>query len=294
MRLPGRRAKPPVGMGLQPAQPGCGCRLCRPEPTTDPGDAKCIDNVLRFGWHVTLVHAGDGDEVPSFAYTVGLPHRGGHPELVVSGLKMPLMHSLLNGVAERVLSGDRVQPGDLVEGALRGVPLLVEGLSDEGLRQTVTWSGWFHRRAVPAVQLVWPDVDGLFAWQPGASPLLDERQPPSWRVAQPRVGALAPDPPWPLPIPPEALVITCSHVMDDGEPVLLVSRAYDAERGEEWQILCGGNHRDASTDEGRLVHAAHLVRGAPSIREVADLGVDETAWRARPGAMWQRRPADPD
>jgi hypothetical protein len=38
----------------------------------------------------------------------------------------------------------------------------------------------------------------------------------------------------------------------------------------------------------RVVHLAHLVRSAPSLRRIADLTLDEEAWRNDTDSPWQR------
>ncbi|MGN6610664.1 MAG: hypothetical protein ACTHLJ_02725 [Angustibacter sp.] len=79
-----------------------------------------------------------------------------------------------------------------------------------------------------------------------------------------------------------------THVVDDGEPVLWAARQSDDARGEDWSIHCGaGGH---AADDMRLVHLAHLVRAAPGVRRISDLGMDEEAWRADTDSDWQRAP----
>jgi len=109
----------------------------------------------------------------------------------------------------------------------------VEPLTDEGLRQTVTWSGWFHRRRPDAVQLVWPSTAGVFPWRDRAPTILDRRQPPARRTPGPHPGYLAPIPSWVMPAPAETMVFTCTHVVEDGEPVLFAAREPAGQRGED-------------------------------------------------------------
>ncbi len=277
----------PPAMGPLPAAAGCDCRICRPDDTYDEGERRCIEVVLRHGWQVTVVFAGDEPDEPAFAYTIGLPHRVGHPELVISGLDQDLMYRVLNDVGQRVMDGQRLVPGDLLEGVLAHVPVLVEAVADDWLPETVSWSGWFHRRRVTALQLVWPDTSGRFAWQPGSSAAVDELQPPSWRVTTPRVGAVAADPPWPLPVPPDLLTFSCVHVVEEGLPVCFVARESHEDRGEDWTFHCVSDH-GAGSEQIRLLHAAHVVRSAPSVREVADLALGEQARRPSHTAPWER------
>lgn len=287
-------------MGPLPATTGCDCHVCRPEDDYDEQDRRAIDTVLRHGWQVMLVSADatcthpdhdhpsaeeHGDPGPAFAYTIGLQHRTGHPELLMSGLDHAVMHHALNEVAQRVMGGLRLAPGDALEDVLAGVPVAVAAVADAALEATVSWAGWFHRRTPDALVLVWPDRGGVFAWQPGAPAILDDLQPPGWRVPLTHTGGLAVDPDWDFPVPPDHSAFSCSHVVDDGEAILWAARQRDDERGEDWTVHCGAAHDLA---EARLVHLAHLVRSAPSLRRLHELGLEEEAWRDHPDAPWER------
>jgi hypothetical protein len=287
-------------MGPLPAAPGCDCQICRPDEWYDELDRRVIETVLEHGWQVMLVadDAGcshpdhhdhpaddDGEPGPGFAYTVGLWHRAGHPELLMSGLDHGLMHRALNGIAERIMHGLRLAPGDGLEDVLAGVPVAVEQVSDTGLLETVTWSGWFHRREPEALAIVWPDRNGLFAWQPGAPAALEERQPGGWRVPIEHTGGLATDPTWVFPVPPDHRAFSCVHVVDGGAAVLWAARESDEDRGEDWSIHCGAPGHQ--TEDMRIVHLAHLVRSAPSLRQIGDLGLDEEAWRNDADSPWR-------
>lgn len=287
-------------MGPHPAAPGCDCHVCRPAGSYDEMDRRVIETVLEHGWQVILVgddaccshpdhdHSLDDDGErpgPAFAYTIGLGHRAGHPELLMSGLDPNVMHRALNGVAQRVMRGRRLAPGDALEDVLAGVPVAVERVSDAALDETVSWSGWFHRREPEALAIVWPDGNGVFGWQPGAPTILDELQPRAWRVPVVHTGGLAPDPTWDFPVPPDHRTFSCTHVVDEGQAVLWAARQPDAARGEDWSIHCGASGH--LTDDLRVVHLAHLVRSAPSLRDISHLALDGEAWRADPDSAWE-------
>jgi hypothetical protein len=100
---------------------GCRCRLCEPGPLNDDLERACVETVREHGWQVNLVGAGDGDDEPAFAYTVGLGHRARHPELVMSGLPSDLMHRVLNAMVERIAAGHRFDtPGSSSRPRWRG------------------------------------------------------------------------------------------------------------------------------------------------------------------------------
>ena len=266
----------------------CDCHVCRPEPLTDPSDRKCVSDVLTYGVHVLYVGEGDDPGEPAFAYTVGLPHQSGHPELVMSGQRMELMHRALNEAARRVQQGFRFTPGTTAENVIGRFPVVADAMTPEGLEETVLFSHWFHRRPVGAIQLVWPDTGGVFAWQPGAQPYAADLQPAAWRSPSPRVGPLAPDPEWQFPVSAEHIALSCTCVVDEGAPVLLVVRLRDGDR-EGWELTCGADHPDL--DDWRPYHFAHLVRSCPSLTAVHDLQIGEQACRATAWSPWVRRPA---
>lgn len=286
-------------MGLDPRIDGCDCHACRPETSYESWDRSTIDGVLQHGWQVVIVGSGDctccaeGDEAPheetgpAFAYTVGLGHRAGHPELMMSGLDRGLMHRALNDLAERVMGGRRLSSGDVLEGVIGRVPVALAQMSRRGLEETVTWSGWFHRRPPEALVVVWPTTSAVFAWQPGAPAVLDELQPVGWREPIAPVGALAADPDWEFPVPPDTRVFSCRHVVDDGHPVLFAARESDPTRGEDWTVHCGAGH---DIDDAAMLHLAHLVRGAPSLRELATLPLDWEAERDSTDDEWVTMP----
>lgn len=299
-----RRAGSP--RGPRAARVGCECQVCAPDPAyLDPYDRLVIDGVRERGWQVLAVAEGGGDcgqcthegqpdhapgddTGPAFAYTIGLGHSAHHPDLLMSGLRHEVMQRALDEVARRVMGGLRLAPGDHLEDVLAGVPVAVEQVAESALEETVAWSGWFHRRAPEALVLVWPDRNGVFPWQPGAPAAIHDRQPAAWRVPFAHAGPLAADPPWDFPVDPDHLAFACTHVLDHGAAVRAVYRQRDAERGEDWTLLCGpSEHR---VEEIRVAHIAHLVRSAPSVHALHRLALGAMAWRNDTDASWRFAP----
>lgn len=278
------------------ARPGCDCLLCRHDPDLSAADRKGVEDVREHRVHVVWVsdradcdcgHEHEQTDEPDFAYTAGLWHHRGHPDLLISGIpRAEVMHSALNDLARRVVEeGERLEPGRTYEEVLGGVSVTVEEATGLG-REQAAWSSWFHRRDVPVLLVVWPDLDGVFAWQ-GADPVLDELQPPAWRVPGPRAGALAAQPSWPFPVPRDTLAIACRHVADGELPITWVQRDTDERRGEDWCLGCGAEHE---TSELVTWHLHHAVARCPSLREVADLPLDHAAERADGVSPWTRLP----
>jgi hypothetical protein len=99
-----------------------------------------------------------------FAYTVGVFARD-HPEFVVFGLPQRLAHGLLNDLAHAVLRGDlRFSSGDRVHRLIaNGFGWLV-AVDDPEEYLGVAYE--IAGRPVAALQLVLPDRNGAWPWEP--------------------------------------------------------------------------------------------------------------------------------
>ncbi|GGU43505.1 DUF4262 domain-containing protein [Streptomyces violascens] len=160
----------------------CRCILCHDygdRDEADHADLTIIGNVQQHGWHVVMVPE---DEIgPGFAYTIGLAHTHGAPELTVFGLDIHAMHGMLNRLGAKAAAGAVLADGqrhpDVVEGhqaVLRSVDL----------RWCRTFFGraigFYRRPPIPMLQVAWPDVDDCFHWEEQAHESHRESQPQLW------------------------------------------------------------------------------------------------------------------
>jgi hypothetical protein len=135
----------------------------------DQEDTRLAQLIRAHRYAVQFVGAGEEDDEPAFAYTIGLFGLG-HPELVVVGLDHREAHDLL-GWAAALVAGGR----DLVAGEVLawndGGPVVVEELPNPG--EVVLGANRYYQRpaevSVPAYQLTWAHPGGGFPWDPGYS-----------------------------------------------------------------------------------------------------------------------------
>jgi hypothetical protein len=84
----------------------------------DDHDRKLLADVQVHGWHVIGVE--EDEEGPGFAYSIGLYRTFGHPEIIVVGLRVQVMHRMINVVGEEVRSGKKFghldESGDVLDG----------------------------------------------------------------------------------------------------------------------------------------------------------------------------------
>jgi hypothetical protein len=144
------------------------------------------DLIAANGWAIQGVFSEPDDHGPAFAYTVGLSGpQFGHPELIVVGLDPRSAQIILNNLGERVRSGRRLHAGQQIVDLLRGgyqVELVtVDDASDDRAPLSVANLLYGNGRSVEALQVVLPDRNHQFPWDPefadGSQPLLGQRTP---------------------------------------------------------------------------------------------------------------------
>lgn len=142
---------------------------------------------------------------------------------------------------------------------------------------------FYRGRPVPVWQLIWPDAEGRWPWQPDATVSSRTRQAMAWLPVERHpagawrlLGHFGDD--FPLPAEPDSWALTTRSVLDGtrkATTVLLDDNAFDVldERGHDADDLC-------------VTYLGHLVLREPGLRglngmtdrEVAHLDADH-GWR---------------
>jgi hypothetical protein len=131
-------------------------------------DAALRDLVERHGWAVVKVP--EDDRGPGFAYTVGLTRAFGHPEVLISGLDLDLLHDLLNDVGAQVRDGARFAPGDDSDDVLEGYPVTFRAIVPAAFGTYLGAAVRFYGDApFEALHCIWPDRAGRFPWDAGVT-----------------------------------------------------------------------------------------------------------------------------
>jgi hypothetical protein len=236
----------------------------------DASERRVIDDVARVGWH--LVGIEDDSQGPGFAYSVGLYHSFGQPEIVLFGLgETSRMFDIVNHVGEQMRQGgnfdDWYENDELVENSC----CMFRHVEREIYPEYLGYAIWFYEGPeFPALQCVWPDPSGYYPWEPGFSAELNDRQP----ALTQRIG-------WPFHAGKNRAVFTTRQVLEAGKPVVLVTHNADGD----WQFLCGTTNK---TEDARLVALETVAEKSPSIFELVDLPRGWQAIRESPDRPWQR------
>ncbi len=144
------------------------------------------DSINRIGWAVISVPPENDDNF-SFAYTVGLTTTFGHPEIIVFGLNSDLSREVLNSVGFLIKAGnrfsDRQKSPRIIQSYKVAFRTPLPRHIDTYLRVAKVWH---HPAGFDTLQMIWPDQDSRFPWEPDcdirtsqAQPLLFENDPDS-------------------------------------------------------------------------------------------------------------------
>ncbi|MFF0066530.1 DUF4262 domain-containing protein [Streptomyces sp. NPDC005279] len=160
----------------------CRCVLCYDYGDLDEADRMglmIVANVQRHGWHVVMVPQDDIG--PGFAYTIGLAHSHGVPELAMFGLDVHDMHRMLNTLGERAVAGTVLEGGQEHQDVIEDHPVQ---LRDVDLRWYRTYFGqaieFYRRPPFPVLQVAWPDAGDRFHWDDQAGERHVQSQPQLW------------------------------------------------------------------------------------------------------------------
>jgi hypothetical protein len=239
-----------------------------PTPT-DEHDRQLLADVKKYGWHVIAVR--EDKEGPGFAYSIGLFHTFEHPEVIVFGLDLRLMHQMINGIGEQIKSGERFEHLDEADDILEGYNVLFRRVEKKHYREYFGYARWFYQgNRFPVLQCVWPDNQHRYPWHSAFNENLAKRQPIlSW------------DTTGPFHEGKNRACFTTRPVLEEGHPILLVSHDTDGD----WQFLCGTTNR---TEDGKIVSLGAMFRRDPSIGELADLPEGCRAKRKDAQSPWIR------
>lgn len=149
--------------------------VARPKPTNEY-EASLLDNIAKHGWHCTSVFGEGG--APGFTYTVGLFDSYQHPELLVIGLSGQLSHHMISNVATAARKDEPLDLGAASDDILEGFSCVFAQVPVERYADYVLSARWYYRGDdFPLYQIVWPDEQGNYPWNPEADDKLLAAQP---------------------------------------------------------------------------------------------------------------------
>ncbi len=146
-----------------------------PRPT-DPAEERMINDVQRFGCHITWIH----DATPEFAFSIGLFLNFEQPEVIVFGLDPETIRTVINDIRNYAAAGEKFAPGTRTSKLLVHHDVYFVEVPVAMYPAYLGSAIWFYQslvRPFPCVQLVWPDRQGRFPWDSNYDESFKQSQP---------------------------------------------------------------------------------------------------------------------
>jgi len=133
------------------------------EPISD-GDKKFSNDIEEYGWNVTKVL--EDESGPGFGYSTGLFKTFSHPEIIIIGLKLDVIHSIINGIGKDVKSGKTFQSGSYYPGLIEKFDCFFTSVEKKFYPEYVGYARWYYKGDnFPLLQCVYPTIKGIYPWQ---------------------------------------------------------------------------------------------------------------------------------
>jgi len=228
--------------------------------------------VEKYGCYIAMI---ESDHLPSFAYSIGLYEKFGHPDIICFGLHINMMGNLINEVTAMIKQGSKIQTDVSYPDFLENVDVKFIPVSKSFYGDYFGYGIRYYDDSddFSALQLVWPDKENNFPWE--------EDFNTDWKFKQPLLDR---DTDFKFYEERNLGVFTTKEVLE-GDPVLYV---YHDDDGD-WQF-----HTTADPDLNNaiLVCLEDIVKRDDSINELFDLKFGWSAFRDSQSGEWKRLECD--
>jgi hypothetical protein len=145
--------------------------------TLDDEERRFIEGIAKHRCMVTNVIAERASGA-NFAYSTGLTDQLGIPELAIFGLPGDVMHGMINRMREFAEAGVQLAAGRRYREVIEKFEIAALAVDRAHYRDHFGWSLWYYGHGdFEVLQLVWPDNDGVWPWEPGFAAALRAQQP---------------------------------------------------------------------------------------------------------------------
>jgi hypothetical protein len=139
-------------------------------------DQRTLENIARFG--CSVLHIPEEDDLPPFSFSVGITKSAAAPELIVIGLRQELAQILINDYHQRVQAGEVFRAGERYTGFLEGFEVALERVAESFYEEYLGYNlGFYAGPNFEVLQLIYPNTEGIWPWQPEADAGFRARQP---------------------------------------------------------------------------------------------------------------------
>jgi hypothetical protein len=138
-----------------------------------------LRGIVKDGCAVVKVLEGSNPPTPEWAYTVGLWHTYQHPEVLIVGLPHDQTQILLHNINYRIRNEHQsFRDGTIKNDVIVGFECFFQTIDPVNYGEWFEANRWFYGdSSFPAVQMLWPNVHGVYPFQNAADDYLKWDQP---------------------------------------------------------------------------------------------------------------------
>jgi len=128
-------------------------------------DQKLLADIAQYGWHVMRVL--ETPQTPGWAYSIGLYKNFGHPEILVFGLDLELMHFMINTIGEGAQQGKHFESDQKYADLIETYLCTLREVKRKWYSTFLGFADWYYAGThYPVLQCFWPDFESHYPWDP--------------------------------------------------------------------------------------------------------------------------------
>lgn len=127
---------------------------------------KVRGDIQEDGWSTISVFPTLTDPGVHFSYSIGFREHGRHPEVIILGIPSEYAHPMIRTLYERVAAGERFEDGQRLDGVLEEYQVELRAVPPDGAPLNMA-RAFYDVEELAALQIVWPDKEGLFPGEEG-------------------------------------------------------------------------------------------------------------------------------
>ncbi|HBO37552.1 MAG TPA: DUF4262 domain-containing protein [Pasteurellaceae bacterium] len=151
----------------------------KPPVPEDDYDSQVLDQINEVGWYNIHVAGENGES--AFAFSLGYFHKQNHPEIIIIGLSGKQAQQLLNIAAVKVFGAkEKIEPYKKYEYFTESLSVAFVPVDLEHYGEYLGYANWYYgsmSKPYPVLQMVWPDREGKYPWEPGYDQSFLQSQP---------------------------------------------------------------------------------------------------------------------
>lgn len=106
------------------------------------------------------------DVGPGFGYSIGFYKTFNHPEIIIVGLKLDLIHTLINNIGHDIQNGKVFKSGNFHADIIDGFDCKMLKVSKQFYDLYVGQALWFYENDdFPLLQCIYPTIKGIYPWE---------------------------------------------------------------------------------------------------------------------------------